>query len=562
MNLLVISLFSTTIIFGIIAAVFSYKEERGKKELKNLKKRLSQRLYEVSILKRLSSEIGYSLNIKKVAETIISSIENLFRVTSISYAILDEDKIVLKTYIKEQTGTKFVDEVKRIIVESVCAVSDKARGFRIIDNLEGETSDLAVFPLSYFNVPLVVNNAFVGVITIASKNKNNFSSDDMTVLYKLISQATKSVEQLEEVVNTEKSKLNSMLFSIPSGAIVFLLEQEENLRLTTINSAAKQFLHIEGEPDAIKVITSFGRELNILKQIKTVLEEKKSIVVDTFNLYGKTFKIFVNPVFLEGSLRILGASITMEDLTVEKQIEEIRENFTNMVVHELRAPLTSIKGASELLLSGKLGKEDKDKMLGLINTSSQDLLDDIGQLLDAAKIDAGKFVIKKDIADLSQLIAQKADTFSLVSKQKHIDIEVSLEKQLPQFEFDKERIGQILNNLLSNAIKFTHEGGKIELTCRQEDQNVKIIVKDNGIGIPESLQTTLFTRFTQTGSSSNRAKGTGLGLYISKSIIESHGGKIWIESEETKGTTISFTLPLLHPVPIEVNHEVSQRVVN
>lgn len=563
MNPLLMLLLGITILFGGLAAFFSYLEEKRKKDTLSLKKQLSQRNYELSILKHLSEDIGYFLNVQKVAETIVSSINNVLTVSSVSYAILNQDKIVMKTYLFAQIGAKFVNEVRRITIDSLNAIDNKYANLKIVDTLQGQISDVNdTYPLSYFNIPLVVNNEFAGIITIASKYKEAYQEDEMTALYKLISQATKTVEKLEEVIETEKSKLNSMLLSIPSGAIVFLLEQDDTLRLTTINSAAKEFLHIEGEVDAIKTITSFGREFNLLNQIRSVLDQKKTLMTENVNLFGKTFKIFVNPVLLPGSKRILGASIIMEDLTVEKKIQEIRETFTNIVVHELRAPLTSIKGSAELLLSGKLDEKDKDRMLHLVKHSTETLLSDIGGLLDAAKIEAGKFVISKDIADLNKLISEKTETFSMVAMSKHIEIKSSLDKALPAFEFDRERIGQVLNNLLSNAIKFTHEGGEIDVTSQLNGNLITVKVKDNGAGIPENIQATLFKKFTQAGGATSRVGGTGLGLYISKSIIESHGGKIWLDSAETKGTTMYFTLPLLHPMNIQVAYPNPARTIN
>lgn len=562
MNILIISLFATSISFGLLAIFFSFHEEKTKKILHEAKKQLSQRLYELSILKHLSSEIGYSLNMKKVAEVIIFSVEKLLSSTCVSYAVIEQDKIVIKSFVKESCGEKYIQEAKKIILDSLYTIDQNTKQYKIVDSISGELTDLdSIFPLSFFNIPLIVRDNFVGIISVTSKNKKNYSTSDALVLYKLIDQATKTVEKLDEAIETEKSKLNSMLLSIPSGAIVFLLEKDDILRLSTINTAAKQFLHLDEDTDAIKVITSFGREFNLLKQIKTVLEEKHNIMIENVSLYDKTFKIFVNPVFLTKS-KIIGASITMQDMTVEKQVQDIRENFTNMVVHELRAPLTSIKGSSELLISGTLSKSDETKMLQIIKLQSESLLSEIGELLDASKIDSGKFAVSKELSDLNKLINQKIEAFTFIADQKHIKISVNLDNNMPIFEFDRERIGQVLNNLLSNALKFTHENGTIEIQSIIQDDVAIVRLHDNGVGIPEQLQSTLFTKYAQAGSSTMRVKGTGLGLYISKSIIDSHGGKIWFDSSDNKGTTFYFTLPAIHPIEIPDQKDRFERAVN
>ncbi len=264
----------------------------------------------------------------------------------------------------------------------------------------------------------------------------------------------------------------------------------------------------------------------------------------------------------------------MEDDTLERDDEQLLETFTSMVVHELRAPLASIKGASSMLLSDKLNKEDKDKMLHIIYNSTDKMLNDIGDILDVNKLEVGKFTLNKTVSNINDLVKEKILTFSFTAQERHIKIESSLDEGITQSLFDAQRIGQVLNNLLSNALKFTPDNGVITATTSRQDGQILVSIHDTGVGVPEEKKSLLFSKYGQLSSSITREGGTGLGLYISKGIIESHGGKIWLDGKPGEGTTVSFTLPIVTKVedaeissptvakPQIPSSTISQRVVN
>ncbi len=534
----------TTILFGALAVYLSFLEERQRKKFHKERAESSRRLYEISVLNRLSDEIGYSLNLKKIVDTVAENIGDLFHVSTISYVFIDEDKLLFKTYIKEPVGVDFLSGVKKIMLDAVYGIDEKARSLHIDETATGEIGSFSALPLSYFNVPLVMDKKFVGMINISSRIKSVFQEEDMSMLYRVINHVERALERLEGVIETEEGKINSMLFSISSGAIMFLFE-EGSLRLSTINRAAREFLKIDGEANLTRVITGFSG-VDLLTGIKKAFEEKKIQVLTDVFLNDKSFKIHMSPVFMHDSQKVIGVSITMLDLTLEKQLAEIREIFTNMVVHELRAPLTSIKGASELLVKGSLNKDDREKMLALIKNSTESMLDQVAELLDAAKIEAGKFTLQKEVSDVNESVRDKIASFSYFAASKEIEIVEKFDTRITPFEFDKRRIGQVLNNLLSNSIKFTHVGGRVEVATLLENGFVRISVTDNGIGMPKEKIGLLFSKYTQI-ESSKKGEGTGLGLYISKGIVDSHNGKIWAESEEGRGTTFYFTIPVVNP---------------
>ena len=249
---------------------------------------------------------------------------------------------------------------------------------------------------------------------------------------------------------------------------------------------------------------------------------------------------------------------------VKVKSSQIQENHIHVIVHELRAPLTAIKGAASLLLSQNLSEGEKQKMLHAISDSAREMLARISELLDSAKFEEGKFTIKKVKSDLYVILREHVDVLSYAARERGIELNFNPTDVIAQFYFDPGRIGQVINNLISNSLKFTNKGGRVDIKIalkagrqgQEQDREIEVEISDNGVGIPEDKKALLFTKFGQIdhdGKGADKAVGSedssGLGLFISRQIIEAHGGKIWIESDEGKGTKVFFTLPLIQNLP-------------
>ena len=235
----------------------------------------------------------------------------------------------------------------------------------------------------------------------------------------------------------------------------------------------------------------------------------------------------------------------MEKKQVE--IQRQRDDYLAMLVHELRAPLAVIKGAADLIIrdAQALSKEQIETLLGQIKKSSTSLLQIVNDILDVSKIESGKFSIKKVDGDINALLKEVSEYYLSWANEKQIKLNLSLDEKIPQIKFDSERIKQVLNNLLSNALKFTDEYGNITIATHLNDKFVHIAVCDSGIGIPDDMKHKLFNKFVQVGTKVQvKEKGTGLGLFIAKGIVETHGGSIWIEDNDPQGTKFIFNLPL------------------
>ncbi len=230
-----------------------------------------------------------------------------------------------------------------------------------------------------------------------------------------------------------------------------------------------------------------------------------------------------------------------------RQVDKLKDEFQSMVTHELKTPLVPIQGYCELLLDGTIGDltEQQREKVQIIYNNALRLTDLISDLLDVRKLQLGE--MKFDIREISakDLIDNCINGIKNVAKEKNISLQVVSGPDL-MLNCDAKRILQVLNNLVSNAIKFVPEKkGRIEICARRENGSMLFSVKDNGIGIPKEKEQNLFKKFYQADSSLRRkAGGTGLGLVISKEIIEAHKGKIWVESEEGKGSAFYFSIPV------------------
>lgn len=235
-----------------------------------------------------------------------------------------------------------------------------------------------------------------------------------------------------------------------------------------------------------------------------------------------------------------------------KELDQLKDAFVSSVSHELRSPLTAISGYVELLTMKPVNELNPDKVkkaLNIIQESTTRLTQFVNDVLDAAKIKAGKMEIHKSPFDIRATGESVMGLFQPLFDKKKLTGKIQIAENIPIVPGDGEKVRQVITNFLSNAYKFTSEGGTIILIAEEFDKNefIKVSIKDNGIGIPKQHQHLVFGRFQQVPGSKDKIqgpKGTGLGLVIAKGIVEAHGGKIGFESEEGKGTTFFFTMPV------------------
>ncbi len=232
----------------------------------------------------------------------------------------------------------------------------------------------------------------------------------------------------------------------------------------------------------------------------------------------------------------------IEDL---RHLDELKANFLNAVSHELRTPLTAITGFAEFLeegVAGDLNPKQKHYVTQIL-FGTERLLGLINDLLDYARMEAGRFSLSRAPVEFRELAKKVVSSLMPLAKRGKLSITLDFPPDLPELDADPDRLSQILTNLLSNALKFTPTGGKICVRAWQDDDQVEIEVADTGIGIPQDAMPKLFNRFFRVDQTLT-VRGTGLGLPITKGLVEAHGGHIEVRSKVGKGSSFRFTLPI------------------
>jgi signal transduction histidine kinase len=238
----------------------------------------------------------------------------------------------------------------------------------------------------------------------------------------------------------------------------------------------------------------------------------------------------------------MGVVTVFHDVTPFRELDRMKSEFLSMASHELRTPLTSIQGFSEILISRDLDRQETTKFLGYIHHQAKQLANLINDLLDVARIEAGRgFEMEIETVELEPLIRGSVEAFGGRDTPHRFVVEVA--PDLPPVRADRNKLEQVLMNLLSNAVKYSPSGGTIRVAAEPRQASVLLEVSDEGIGMTPEQVSHIFDKFYRAATVQGVTDGTGLGMTIVKHIVEAHGGQIWVESELERGTTVYVTLP-------------------
>ncbi len=231
-----------------------------------------------------------------------------------------------------------------------------------------------------------------------------------------------------------------------------------------------------------------------------------------------------------------------------KSLDRLKDDFMSSVTHELRTPLTSIRALAELMVDeSAMGDEQRHQFLGIIVAETERLSRLVNQVLDMAKIESGSFEWRNSEVDMRALLSQAEQTTSEMFRERGATLTLTLPEHVPTLLADPDRLMQVMLNLLSNAAKFVpNEGGRVEMRLTSDTKGVRVEVQDNGPGVPDEQQALIFEKFHQGGDATRRPQGTGLGLPISRQIVEHFGGRLWLRSVPGQGACFAFELPWSH----------------
>ena len=368
-------------------------------------------------------------------------------------------------------------------------------------------------------------------------------------LEKKVLRRTKDLEQI-------RSKNEAILTSIGDGLVVV----DKEGKISYINKSFEEMLGWKAQEivgkSMVQVVPRedlYGVEVLFKERILTQVLDGQKFVADLTNPFyyirkdKSRFPVssIVAPVVL--NKKIVGAVEVFRDITKEKEIDKAKTEFVSLASHQLRTPLSTVNWYSEMLLTGDVGEvtSGQKKYLEEIYSGNQRMVDLVNTLLDVSRIELGTLVVESKPTDIIKLTQNVIDEQRLQIIEKKIKLSPSFEDSVPLFKADPKLLRMVIQNLLSNAIKYTPDGGKVCVSISLDKKNVILKISDNGYGIPKNQQDKIFTKLFRADNVIGKdTEGTGLGLYIAKSIVEQAGGKLWFESKENQGTTFHVALPL------------------
>ena len=360
-------------------------------------------------------------------------------------------------------------------------------------------------------------------------------------------QAFQNLEKDKDAVSVERNNLSTILSSIFDGIIAVDLSRNVSL----VNRAGEYLIGYPQTELIGKPIEQFIRLYSDNEEVlpKTYCQPNFSRALRLLGKGGKQTKVNITttPISEEVTTN-LGSILLIHDLSKEAELEQMKLDFVSMASHELKTPLTSIIGYLSVFVDenkDKISKEELDLLQRSLVTSKQ-LLALVGNLLSVNKIEKEQLAVTIESIDYSNIIGKAVEDLQNQAKLKDITLTLNLPPTpLPKILADSVRVAEVITNLVSNAINYTNSGGAVSILVQDAPTEVTTTIQDTGVGIPKEAIPHLFNKFFRVSNKLQQAnKGTGLGLYIAKSIIQKLNGKIWVESEEGKGSKFSFTLPV------------------
>jgi two-component system, NtrC family, sensor histidine kinase KinB len=536
-----------------------------------------RRSRELSTLNEIAATITSTLDTREVYRLVVQKLNQYFHVEAGSLLLKDEITGDLEFVMTIEGGDEKLAGVRVPAGQGVVGHVVATGRWEIVADVEQDprfyrkVSEDAGFPTrSILCVPMVAKGRAIGAVELLNKIDGPFSDEDAGRLLRMAAFIAVAIENahLFQQVADGRDRLAAILDSTADG---ILMADMHGVVLTANPMAARiceqHAVAITGRALDDVLAELFARAHEVQqRQWATPQDEDENAPADVVELaLGGTRRRFVRllrmPVRDERGA-VYGQLVVLRDITQEKELEQLREDYTNMLVHDLRAPLTSIMNGVMMVQRGLSGpvSDQQRELLKIAYQGSTTMLDLINNLLDISKMEQGQMALDLRPLSLYVVIDNAIERLRGSAAGSRVDIDQSLEINLPLIEADEDKIVRVLQNLLDNAIKFSRSGSTVTLGARyvggdrapgtmplqrapEQGSWLVIWVQDRGIGIPPAYYERIFEKFGQVRG--RKVRGTGLGLTFCRLAVEAHGGRIWVESEEGKGSVFAFALPLL-----------------
>jgi two-component system phosphate regulon sensor histidine kinase PhoR len=344
-------------------------------------------------------------------------------------------------------------------------------------------------------------------------------------------------------LKTNNKEMDVILESMKNGVIA--VDREK--KIIFLNKAAEKLFNIREEEVDDKNILEAIHNYKIEEYIARVLMHKNDSIEDEIRFENnRIYKLFIRPMYSEVETeKVLGVLLMFEDVTEVRHLERMRQDFVANVSHELKTPLTSIKGFAETLKNGAMENPSmREKFINIIDVEAARIIALTKDLLSLSEIEAQNANMEENKIFVAEIVREAVEILEMSAKEKPVNVNLDIEADLPELKGDPNWFKQITVNLIDNAIKYTPENGDIKVDVRKDDKHLILEIVDTGIGISEEHIDRIFERFYRADKARSRnAGGTGLGLSIVKHIVIAFNGKIDVQSELGKGTKFIVSLP-------------------
>ncbi len=505
-----------------------------RREIKHTTASLEKRVSEMEVLLTIGRDVTSSLDLDGVLKNVVSAAVSLTKSEEGSLLLLDEESNDLYMRAGHNFEEGFVRSFRLPVTDTLTGQVIETGKPLILnkDSLEKIKTAYLVQALIY--VPLKFKEKVIGVLGVDNrKHRLPFTERDILVISILADYAAVAIEnaQLYQASENERSKFEAVLSNMDDALII--LDKEERIQL--INDVMRAALEIKEEEDvhnkAIQEVIAHSDFLSLLERKDKNLKYHEVHLDD-----DRIFSAQYTPI------KGVGAAITMQDISYLKELNRLKDDFVHTVSHDLRSPLTAVLGYAELLERvGELNDQQKE-FIRRIQSSVQDITALINDLLDLGRIEAG-FDTRREPIHLESILRYSLSNFETSLSKRNQKLETDISPDLSLLRGNPIGLRQMFDNLLNNAIKYTPENKSIDVKLHQEGSQIIFKISDQGPGIPAEDQPHIFEKFYRASNVETDAAGSGLGLAIVKTIVESHNGRIWVESKIDKGSTFFVVLP-------------------
>jgi len=504
---------------------------------------------EFSLVDKNYHEVGSVISLIDVTSIILSTAQ-FNRVTALLSILLLALFILLFNLISFHTVVKPIRELVKV-AEAIVGGNYLARSRIKLSNEIGVLSSA----INSVADKILESQSNLENKVIEKTEKINENKQYLEDQQKAILSILEDVEQERTVAEKQSHELKKFQLAVSRASDHIVITDPEGI-VVYVNDAVKRITgfskeEILGKKAGVKELWGGLMDLDFYKQLwKTIKTDKKSFSGEIKNKAkdGREYTAHasISPILNKKGEVIFFVGIE-RDITHEKEVDRMKTEFISLASHQLRTPLSAMKWFLEMLLDGDMGKlkTEQKEVVENIEKSNQRMIALVNGLLNISRIESGRIIVEPELTDLSELVNELLVELKQSAKEKQLKLTASLDKKIGELSVDPNLVREVYKNLMTNAIKYSKDGGDIKINLSKIKKEVIFEIKDSGMGIPKKEQSKIFEKFHRaTNAQKTDVDGTGLGLYLAKAIAESSKGRLWFESEENKGTTFWFALPL------------------